>query len=341
MSSKDFALAKKVLYEGKVIAFPTETVMGLGVVFDNREAYDSLNEIKRRPEDKPYTLMVADKSDFDKYAYLSYRDRQIINAFVPGPVTLLLKAKENIPNYVTHGTGIIGIRCPDMEIIRELIKEVDKPLLVPSANRSGEKPLKTYKEVIDTFKDEISYVLEIDALGMSPSTIVDLTGETIKIVREGPISREDIERKMHKMKIAVGSDHGGLDYKNKIKEHLEAQGHQVVDVGTYTLDSCHYPLYGAEVAKKVASKECDYGVVVCTSGEGISMAANKIKGVRCGIAYNDEVARLMRAHNNANVIAFGARFISLEDAIKRVEIFLNTNFEGGRHQTRIEMIDED
>lgn len=142
------------------------------------------------------------------------------------------------------------------------------------------------------------------------------------------------------MKIAVGSDHGGLEYKNAIAKHLKELGHDVIDVGTYSLDSCHYPLYGAEVGKKVASKECRFGVVVCTSGEGIAMAANKIKGVRCGIAYNDEVARLMRQHNDANVISFGQKFMALDDVLRRVDIFLNTEFEGGRHLTRVEMINE-
>ena len=142
------------------------------------------------------------------------------------------------------------------------------------------------------------------------------------------------------MKIAVGSDHGGFEYKNAIAKHLKELGHEVIDVGTYSLDSCHYPLYGAEVAKKVASKECRFGVVVCTSGEGISMAANKIHGVRCGIAYNDDVARLMRQHNNANVISFGQAFMSLEDVLRRVDIFLSTEFEGGRHQTRVDLISD-
>lgn len=140
-------------------------------------------------------------------------------------------------------------------------------------------------------------------------------------------------------KIVVGSDHGGLEYKNAIKEHLQKEGYEVIDVGTYTKDSCHYPLFGIEAAKKVASKECDFGVVVCTSGEGISIAANKVKGIRCGIAYNDEVARLMRQHNNANMISFGQAFMNLDDVLKRVDIFLNTEFEGGRHQTRVEMIE--
>ena len=141
------------------------------------------------------------------------------------------------------------------------------------------------------------------------------------------------------MKIAVGSDHGGLELKNAIKEHLQNLGHEVIDVGTYTKESCHYPIFGKAVANKVASKECEYGVVVCTSGEGISMAANKVKGVRCGLAYNDDVARLMRQHNNANVIAFGQNYTTTEEGLRRVDIFLNTPFEGGRHQTRVDMLD--
>lgn len=140
------------------------------------------------------------------------------------------------------------------------------------------------------------------------------------------------------MRIAIGSDHGGYNYKNRIKEHLLELGHEVVDVGTNSLDSCHYPVFGAEVARQVASGKCQFGVVVCTSGEGICMAANKIKGVRCGIAYNDEVAKLMRQHNDANVIAFGEKFMALDDVIKRVDIFLATEFEGGRHQTRVDLI---
>ena len=140
------------------------------------------------------------------------------------------------------------------------------------------------------------------------------------------------------MKIAVGCDHGGLEYKNAIAAHLKDKGYDVVDVGTYSLDSCHYPIFGAEVAKKVSSGECQFGVVVCTSGEGISIAANKIKGVRCGIAYNDDVARLMRQHNDANVISFGQKYMKLDDVIRRVDIFLSTEFEGGRHQTRVDLI---
>ena len=194
MSVNSFEEAKKALLDSKVISFPTETVMGLGVIFDDEEAYHLLNKIKRRPEDKPYTLMLSKKEDISNYAYLNERDLKIVNAFVPGPVTLLLHAKENIPTYVTHNTGIIGVRVPDLGEICGLIGYVGKPLLVPSANRSGEKPCLSAKEVEDVFGSELGYIYQMDSLGQKPSTIIDLTGEKVKIVREGPISLMDIER---------------------------------------------------------------------------------------------------------------------------------------------------
>lgn len=140
------------------------------------------------------------------------------------------------------------------------------------------------------------------------------------------------------LKIAIGCDHGAVDFKDQIVPYLKNKGYEVKDVGTYTHDSCNYPLYGALVGEAVATKECDFGIVLCTSGEGICIAANKIKGVRCGIGYNDEVSRLLREHNDANVISFGAKYMSLEDIERRIDIFLNTPFTGGRHEIRVNMI---
>ena len=142
------------------------------------------------------------------------------------------------------------------------------------------------------------------------------------------------------MKIAIGSDHAGFLRKEEVKQHLIDKGYDVTDVGTYSLDSCDYPIFGLECAKLVASNKADYGVLVCSSGEGIMMAANKVKGIRCGLAYNDDVARLMRQHNNANMIAFGASFMEKDEVLRRVDIFLATEFEGGRHERRVnEIID--
>ena len=140
------------------------------------------------------------------------------------------------------------------------------------------------------------------------------------------------------MKIAIGNDHGGLAYKIRLVEHLEKLGHEVINVGTDTLDSCHYPLFAFEVGELVASKKADLGVLICTSGQGVCMAANKVKGIRCGLAFNDEVSALMVEHNDANVIGFGAKFTTFDEAKERLDTFLTTEFAGGRHATRVQMI---
>ncbi len=141
------------------------------------------------------------------------------------------------------------------------------------------------------------------------------------------------------MKISLGSDHAGYAVKEEIKKYLTSKGYEVLDVGTNSTESCDYPIFAKAAAKLVSEGTAKYGVLVCSSGEGIMMTANKVKGVRCGLAYNDDVARLIRQHNNANMIAFGANFMKLEDIIKRIDIFLSTDFEGGRHERRVSEIE--
>ena len=188
----DLDLAASILNNGGVIAFPTETVMGLGVIFDNEEAYKRLNIIKGRPESKPYTMMLKDKKDIDKYAVVSTNARKLIDKYMPGPITLLLKAKDNVPGYVTHNTGVIGIRIPDHQELLELLNKVGKPLLVPSANPSNQPPAKTFSEVLVYFKQCLDYIIHNDAEGKAPSTLVDIVNNEPVLLREGPISLEDI-----------------------------------------------------------------------------------------------------------------------------------------------------
>lgn len=140
------------------------------------------------------------------------------------------------------------------------------------------------------------------------------------------------------MKISIGSDHGGFLLKEEIKKYLLNKGFEVVDVGTYSIESCHYPEFTIKSAELVSKGECQFGIGVCTTGEGVVMTANKIKGIRAGIAYNKDVARLMREHNDANFIVFGAKYTSLEEAIERIEEFLNAKFLEGRHSIRVQMI---
>ena len=143
------------------------------------------------------------------------------------------------------------------------------------------------------------------------------------------------------MRIAIGSDHAGFLAKEEVVRFLKQEGYEVEDVGTYSKDSCDYPIFGRKVGELVASKNCEFGVVICSSGEGIMMAANKVKGIRCGIAYNDQTAELLRQHNDANVISFGANFMDIEDIKRRLKIFLNTDFLGERHLRRVNLIEKE
>ena len=138
------------------------------------------------------------------------------------------------------------------------------------------------------------------------------------------------------MKISLGCDHGGLELKNKIKDHLLSLGHEVLDCGTYSSESCDYPLFAIKAAEAVVNKEANLGILVCTSGEGIMMAANKVKGIRCAHVTNVEEAKLSKMHNNANVMALGAKN---PDALEMVKTFLETSFSNEeRHVRRCEEI---
>ena len=142
------------------------------------------------------------------------------------------------------------------------------------------------------------------------------------------------------MKIALGSDHGGFKVKQKLIDYLSANNNvqEIMDVGTHCESSSNYAQYGIDVAEMVSANEVDLGIVICSTGEGICIAANKVKGVRCGIIYDDESARLTKEHNNCNVIAFGAKTMDISDIIHRLKIFMDSKFEGGRHQTRLDYI---
>lgn len=142
------------------------------------------------------------------------------------------------------------------------------------------------------------------------------------------------------MKIAMGNDHTAIDLKNVIKDHIEAKGHQVVDFGTNETASCDYPDYGEKVGRAVASGEVDGGIVICGTGLGISLAANKVQGVRACVCSEPYTAKLSKQHNNANVLAFGARVVGDEMAKMITDAWLDAEFEGGRHQRRVDLIME-
>ena len=142
------------------------------------------------------------------------------------------------------------------------------------------------------------------------------------------------------MKVSIGCDHGGYDLKEVIKKHLIERGIEVVDVGCDRKERCDYPIYGREAALKVADKTCDKGIVICTTGIGISITANKVKGIRCALCSEPLSAKMTRLHNDANMLAMGAALIGINMAKEITDTFLDTPFSGDeRHQKRIDLIE--
>ena len=140
-------------------------------------------------------------------------------------------------------------------------------------------------------------------------------------------------------RIVLSSDHAAIPLRQAIAAHVVAQGHEVVDIGPTLPESTHYPKHGAAAARLVASGECDLGIVLCGTGQGIMMAANKVRGIRCGVCSDTFSARMIRKHNDANMLSLGARVVGEGLALEIVDAFLSAEFEGGRHATRVEMID--
>ena len=198
LSANQLDEAAELLRQGKVIAFPTETVYGLGAVFDNKEAYDELVKVKRRPPTKPFTLMLADKEDVEKYARLNRVSKAIVNELMPGQITMITHAQPGLPSWCVSEIGNIGIRIADYDLIRDLIRKTGKPLLVPSANKSGEQPGTTAQEVVDAFGDEIPAVIDGRTVSNLPSTIVLVEETHTEIFREGAIKIDDIKRVIKK-----------------------------------------------------------------------------------------------------------------------------------------------
>lgn len=140
------------------------------------------------------------------------------------------------------------------------------------------------------------------------------------------------------MKISVGSDHAGFEYKERVVSYLKELGYEVLDVGTHSNEATDYPLYVIPAAEAVIKGEAERAIVIGGSGNGEAISANKVKGIRCALCWNDETAEFSRLHNDANVLSLGQRMVSIEIALRIIKIWLTTPFEGGRHQRRIDEI---
>lgn len=184
----------QALKEGKVIAFPTDTVYGLGVVYDDEEALTRLKRAKVRPDEKPIPMMVSSIKQIEEVAYLSNAAKKLIHQFMPGAFTIVVKRKEEVPAYVSNGLDTIAIRMPDDAFVLGLMDKIGKPFLVSSANLSAHAVCSNSEDVMKQLQGRIDGVVEGNSKSDVASTIVDVTKETVVLLREGPISEEEIKR---------------------------------------------------------------------------------------------------------------------------------------------------
>jgi L-threonylcarbamoyladenylate synthase len=194
LTEKDVEKAAKVLRNGQILAFPTETVYGVGVVFDSEVAFKSLVNLKKRPPNKPFQLMCSSLEQAFQYVEAGPKAKRIMEEFLPGELTVLVHSKAGLPEQVTLGTGVVGIRVPASDFVQKMIGLVGKPCLVTSANRSGEPTSTKYEEVLKVFDGEVGGIVKGECTSLIASTIVDVTSEDeIKLIREGPIPFAKLE----------------------------------------------------------------------------------------------------------------------------------------------------
>ena len=182
------------LLNGEVVGFPTETVYGLAIVYDDINAFNKIYEIKNRSVNKPISMMVSDVKSLKEVAYVDEIVEKVINKFMPGPLTIVLKAKENLPVHVTFNLKTIGIRIPNHKTALNILKGINKPLLVSSANISNEASLMKASEVYQKFKNKVFSLIDEDALDGEASTVISLIDGKLTLLRKGPISLEEIEK---------------------------------------------------------------------------------------------------------------------------------------------------
>ena len=334
--------AAALLQQGQIVCFPTETVYGMGAISTRKDAFERLVALKRRPADKPFTLMCSSIGEAVKYCEVDVRVIAVMKKFLPGEVTLIVPARKGLPSWITLGTPFIGIRVPASNEVLGLIEKVGAPLLVPSANRSGEKTSASFDETFASFSGEDLSIIKGNCHSKLASTIVKMDPrEGISLLREGPVAFADIKEVYEKASLCVSlaSDHGAFGLKNALRLHLQSLGINVLDEGTDSKASCDYPLFAKKAAEDVASGRSEFGIVCCTSGEGVCITANKIKGIRCGIGYDDDCAAKLREHNDANMISFGAKYMKEEDVLRRADIFLSATFSPlEKHHRRVQEI---
>ena len=194
INKKDYKLAIEYLKSDEVIALPTETVMGLVIKASSISAYNRLIEIKNRPLNKAFPFIVSNIKEIEKYAIIDDLTKKVIQAFMPGPLTIILKKKNTIDDRITNGKDTIAIRIPNDKTLLKIVKELKEPILLTSANKSGEEACYNSEEVINVFNNQVPLVIKGKCEYNLASTIVEIKDKNVNIIREGIIKKEEIER---------------------------------------------------------------------------------------------------------------------------------------------------
>lgn len=195
---KDIEKVAALLKEGKVVAFPTDTVYGLAIIYENEQALEALKACKGRPENKPIPTMVSSLAQIQSIAITDARIEAIVKSLMPGALTIICKKQSDLPDYITNGFDTVAMRMPNDDFILHLIDLCEKPLLVTSANLSGEQPGKTAEEVLEQLDGRMDAIVMGSAQSEMASTIVDLSKDDMKIVRQGIITQKQIEEVIKK-----------------------------------------------------------------------------------------------------------------------------------------------
>ncbi len=190
-SWKDVSKAAALLKEGKIVTFPTETVYGIGCLYNDERAFEELVSLKKRPPNKPFSMMTDSLKNALPFLDITPRVKEVLEHFLPGEWTFLLKAKKDLPSFVTLGTNVIGLRVPDSHDVQNLLREVGAPCLVTSANISGQATSKTFEDLDPVFLEN-TFVIRGTCVSLLPSTIVDLTKEKPLLIRQGKVSFEEV-----------------------------------------------------------------------------------------------------------------------------------------------------
>ena len=462
---EDLRKAAEILAAGGLVAFPTETVYGLGADAFDPEAARKAYAAKGRPSDNPLIVHIAKTDDLYRLASeVPAEALRLADAFWPGPLTMVLPKRPEVPKETTGGLDTVAVRMPRSAATLKFIEYSGTAVSGPSANISGKPSPTSWLHVKNDLDGRIDAIIQGDpSEGGIESTVLDLTDpDAPMILRPGLItpemiaavlkkdvcydpallrkpteapdfrpkapgqkyrhyapnaemiiyegSPEDISREISRklseerekgrkvgiidppqprtffaklrefdrlgkdiilvaapeggvsfslmnrmlkaagynvikvgrqnMKIAIASDHGGFELKQKVAEHLQAKGYEVADLGTYSEESVDYPIYGKKCAEYVASKQADLGIVCCGTGIGIGIAANKVHGIRCALLASPFMAEMAKKHNHANMVSLGGRVLTPEQAVECVDIWLDSEEDHGRHDRRVALLDE-